>query len=240
MNSSLKTSLSTRFRNARDVKLRDALARAPRHGEALRILDLGGRTEYWKRVGYDFLTELGVSITLQNLHESEIVPDPGAPKGLFDWAIGNACDLDHADKSFDFTHSNSVIEHVGLWREMEAFASEARRVGVSYYVQTPNFWFPVEPHFWSFPMNHWLPRPMRAGLMRHMKLATAGKAKDVGEAYRFVDSARLLTKGQMRFLFPEAEISAERVALLPKSLIATYIGSTSKSPTGAKQEGLHG
>ena len=219
----LKQRLSTRFREARDVALREALSRAPRAGDSLRILDLGGRADYWRRVGYDFLEEIGARITLQNLHESEFVRDGDAPRGMFDWAVGDACNLSHADNSFDFCHSNSVIEHVGLWPQMEAFAAETRRVAPSHYVQTPNFWFPVEPHFWAFPMNHWLPRPMRAGLMQHMKLATSGKARDTGAAYAYVDSARLLTRGQMRYLFPDSEISSERVAFLAKSLIATYI-----------------
>ena len=223
MPKTVRDRLSDNFRTNRDERLRDTIRSLPRSNSTLSILDLGGRVNYWERLGYDFLLEHNVQISIQNLHESEIVRDPTAPEGLFDFVVGNACSLDYDDNAFDFCHSNSVIEHVGLWRDMRDFATETRRVARSHYVQTPNFWFPIEPHFVSFPMNHWLPRPMRAGLMRRMKLATAGKAKDLGKAYDFVDSARLLTAGQMRFLFPESDIVYERLALLPKSIMAIHI-----------------
>lgn len=225
MQQATKQRISESFRGKRDKFLRDLLSQAPKRNGVLQILDLGGRTAYWKRLGYDFLTAIGARVTVQNLYQSEIENDPDIPSGLFEFATGNACALNYPDKHFDFCHSNSVIEHVGLWRDMEAFARETRRSAHSYYVQTPNFWFPIEPHFSSFPMNHWLPRPVRAELMMRMNLATAGKAGDVGAASTFVDSARLLTKRQMGFLFPESELKLERVALLPKSIIAYHIAS---------------
>ncbi len=219
----LKERLSAHFRAGRNHKLRAALKDAPRKDAKLHILDLGGRTAYWRGVGYDFLVDLNAHVTIQNLHESEYIPDPAAPEDLFDWTANDACSLRYEDNAFDFCHSNSVIEHVGVWRHMEAFAHETRRVAPSHYVQTPNFWFPIEPHFWAFPMNHWLPRPIRAELMQRMKLATAGRADNIGLASSFVDSARLLTRGQMRFLFPDSILTSEKVAMLAKSWIATRI-----------------
>ncbi len=220
----MQSALSTYFRRGRDAALRALIARVPRQGEGLRILDLGGRANYWQRLGFDWLAGQGAKITLLNLSEAEFSPVDDAPEGLFENVIGNACALDFADGAFDLAHANSVIEHVGLWREMVAFAEETRRVGRAYYVQTPNFWFPVDPHFWKLPFLHWLPRPTRAMLLRALPLATAGRARDTGQAYAFTDSNVLLTRGQMRYLFPEAEIAAERVALLPKSYIAIHDG----------------
>lgn len=212
--------LSDRFRARRDVLLRRVIALAPRQGETLRILDLGGRGVYWRRVGLDFLREQKVTVDILNLTTSE---HQAAEEGgdVFSYVVGNACALDYADGSYDLCHANSVIEHVGLWRDMELFAGEVRRVAPAYFVQSPNFWFPVDPHYWRLPFQHWLPRPIRARLMEWLPLAHPGRrAADLAEAFTLVDSSRMLCRRQMAWLFPDAELHAERVLFLPKSFTA--------------------
>ena len=59
------------------------------------------------------------------------------------YVVADGCHLPFADDAFDMAFSNSVIEHVP---DHEAFSRELARVGRSYYVQTPNKWFPIEPH----------------------------------------------------------------------------------------------
>jgi hypothetical protein len=227
--SNLRERVSTHFRAKRDVVLRNTLWRAARGRDTLRILDLGGRPDYWRRVGYRFLEIIGAQIVLLNVREAEIATeDEDAPEGMFRWEVGDARALDYPDYTFDLCHSNSVIEHVGLWEDMASFAAETRRVAPSYYVQTPNFWFPVEPHFYAFPMNHWLPRPLRAKLMMTMNLATAGRADNIGHAHQMVDSARLLTAAQMQFLFPEADPHYMQARLLAKSLLAIYVSGETR------------
>ena len=223
----MKKYLSERFRRRRDVLLRSLIEACPRREETLRILDVGGRPEYWGRVGYQFLAERNVRITLLNLDLTEMSDRNTGAGDLFEYVVGNGCCLDYPDNHFDFCHSNSVIEHVGLWRDMQAFAREARRVASTHYVQTPNFWFPIDPHFWRFPLYHWFPRPIRAQLLKTFPLATAGRAPDTATAYSFVDSSRLLSKDQMRALFPDSEMRAERLFLLAKSYIAI---SSSRTP----------
>lgn len=221
----MKDRLSHAFRSRRDEHLRQVLAECPRQGSQLRILDIGGRTAYWHRVGIDFLRGIDARITLLNLTADEIAVDAsggatGDTGDLFETAVGSGCALDYADGAFDLCHSNSVIEHVGLWRDMVAFAAETRRVAPAHYVQSPNFWFPIDPHFWGLPGYHWLPRPTRASLLRAFPLATGGRATDVGHGFEMVDAVRLLTRSQMRFLFPDSELTAERLFLLPKSYTA--------------------
>jgi hypothetical protein len=104
-----------------------------------------------------------------------------------------------------------VIEHVGDWVRMEAFASECRRLAPSYYVQTPYFWFPIEPHF-SAPFFHWKSEQSRARALMKRPHGFSEKAADVGAAMRDVQHARLLDKTQFRFLYPDAEHFDEKSA----------------------------
>jgi hypothetical protein len=125
----------------------------------------------------------------------------------------------YASNAFDITHSNSVVEHVGDWARQVAFAKEVSRVSRGYFVQTPNFWFPLEPHCMTF-FFHWLPKPTRVWLMMHFTLGHWKKAVSVDDAVRKVDSARLLNRAMFRTLFPDAELTTERLLGLPKSLMA--------------------
>jgi SAM-dependent methyltransferase len=67
--------------------------------------------------------------------------------------------LPFADGAFDLVYCSSVVEHVPPARR-GAFAAELRRVGRGFYVQTPAFSFPVEPHA-LLPFAHWLPVSLR-------------------------------------------------------------------------------
>ncbi len=213
-------SLSTKLRRRRDIQLRSLISSIAETRGGITILDLGGTLEYWQRVGFDFLREQGARITLLNRQSSEL-SDVTAYSDVFEVAVGDACDLSqYADRVFDLVHSNSVIEHVETWANMKAFAAETRRVGGSYYVQTPYFWFPIDPHFYKVPFFHWLPRPTRASILNRFSIAYSGRIDDIGMAYEIVDRARLLDGRQFRYLFPDAAISFERFSGLPKSLLA--------------------
>jgi hypothetical protein len=132
----------------------------------------------------------------------------------------DGCDLGSlADLPFQIAHSNSVIEHVGDWERMVAFAEEIARVAPMYYVQTPNYWFPVEPHSMT-PFFHWLPRTVRVWLVLHFRLGQWRRAETKDEALRTVESARLLDRRAFQTLFKTAHIATERFFGLPKSLIA--------------------
>src|SRR4051794_26662392 len=61
--------------------------------------------------------------------------------------------LPFADNEFDLAYSNSVLEHVN---DRAGLAREIRRVARSWWVQTPAFSFPIEPHA-LLPFAHWLP-----------------------------------------------------------------------------------
>ena len=68
-------------------------------------------------------------------------PDYPGPFVRADAAAG----LPFADGEFDLVYCSSVIEHVPPARRA-AFAAEIRRVGRGWFVQTPAWSFPLEPH----------------------------------------------------------------------------------------------
>jgi hypothetical protein len=178
-----------------------------------RILDIGGRLPYWQALE-PLWRDRPCHITLVNL-ASEAVPDE-----RFASLAGDARDLGQlADLSFDLVHSNSVIEHVGLWRDQCKMAREIRRLARRYFVQTPNYWFPVEPHF-RLPFIHWLPEPWRVSIVMRRACGFYPRACSRDQAHRILDDARLIDARSMAELFPDAVIERERFAGFTKSLIA--------------------
>ncbi len=180
------------------------------------VLDLGGSEKYWL-IGEDF-----IKANRERLHFTIINPEAQESKdsALFTFSIGDATDLAlFKGKSFDFVHSNSVIEHVGDWSAIQRFAENSRNLGTRYYMQTPNFWFPYEPHF-RFPGFQWLPASARALLMTKMKLGFFKRMDSYAEAKDHVDSIRLLSARQVKHLFPDASVKREWVFGLAKSIMA--------------------
>jgi 2-polyprenyl-3-methyl-5-hydroxy-6-metoxy-1,4-benzoquinol methylase len=123
---------------------------------------------------------------------------------------GDATAMPFGDGEFDVAFSNSVIEHVPKAQQL-AFADEVRRVARRYFIQTPNRYFPIEPHY-QFPLFQFLPERVRRALNRRFTLGW--QPKGVWE------DITLLSAGDLRRLFPDAEIHRERVLGLTKSLIA--------------------
>src|SRR5207247_1510773 len=82
--------------------------------------------------------------------------------------------LPFEDGAFDLAYSNSVIEHLPVERRA-AFARELRRVARGWWVQTPAFSFPVEPHA-LLPFAHWLPARARRAYWR---LGAAGSWEEI-------------------------------------------------------------
>jgi hypothetical protein len=178
-----------------------------------RVLDLGGNSSYWRDLETVWRGR-NLKFTLVNT-----VPETGL-SGPFTAVNADARQMaQFADKSFDIVHSNSVLEHVGRWKEMRAFAEEIRRLAPSYFVQTPYYWFPLEPHF-RVPFFNWLPEPVRLSLVMWRGCGAFPRAETVDDAVRFIEDSNLLDQKRFRALFPDAEIRRERVFGLTKSLIA--------------------
>jgi hypothetical protein len=91
-----------------------------------------------------------------------------------------------------------------------------------YYLQTPNYWFPVEPHYRTIGFQ-WLPTGARASLLAKRPRGFRS-ATDYDAAMENIESVNLLSYGQMRRLFPDAEIIRERFLFLTKSFMAVRRG----------------
>jgi len=177
----------------------------------LKILDLGGTCNFWKQMGYENKTE--IEILLLNLEVQET-----SVKNIRSIA-GDACDLSQfIDKHFDIVFSNSVIEHVGNFQRQKEMAKEIIRVGKGFFVQTPNYWFPLEPHFLFFGF-HYMPLWLKTYFVQNFSLGWMGQHKDKEKALEVADSVHLLSKGQLRKLFPNAKILNEYFIGLVKSVM---------------------
>jgi 2-polyprenyl-3-methyl-5-hydroxy-6-metoxy-1,4-benzoquinol methylase len=177
-----------------------------------RILDIGGTQSYWMALEEAWRGR-NVHITVANLERE------ATTSSRFTGIAGDARKLELTDNSFDVVHSNSVIEHVGSFEDMRRMAGEVRRLAPRYFVQTPNFWFPVEPHFRT-PAFHYLPKAVRLAIVKRRACGFYPKAQSDAEAQKFIDDASLISMRQMRLLFPDATVHRENFYGLSKSLIA--------------------
>lgn len=180
------------------------------------IIDIGGTKTYWNILPKSYLSEKNVRITVVNLPSGELLPENDE---IFSFAQGDGCYLTaFSEKSFHIAHSNSVIEHVGSWENMQLFSKEIKRVAEQYYLQTPNYWFPVEPHFMT-PFFHWFPKSFRAKLLMLFKLGWYPKANSLKNAIGMVETCNLLSRKDLKKLFPNADFYTEKIGFLNKSFV---------------------
>jgi hypothetical protein len=161
------------------------------------VLDVGGTKAFW-RLWENEVNWSQTQITCVNIDcEPEKEQDGQARVQMM---FGDACNLAGIeDGAYDIVFSNSVIEHVGSWQHMRAMAREVKRIAPRYLVQTPNFWFPIEPHA-RFPFLHWLPEPIAYRLVMKRKCGFWDKQDSVSGAVEIVQSAKLIDMSQMRAL----------------------------------------
>jgi hypothetical protein len=132
----------------------------------------------------------------------------------------DACRLPFADKSFDIVFSNAVIEHVPS-AQQKLMASEIMRVGRSWFITTPNFWYPIELHH-KIPLFQYFPR----SLQRTIQVCF--------NTWPEWDTISLLTGRQFKRIFPGSKLLKVRVTFWPETLIVFHCGAErhSKSRDG--------
>jgi hypothetical protein len=200
------SSLANRLRTKRFKQFEALVAPLPR---PLRILDVGGEVAFWENRGW--ATRSDIQIFSLNLVAQERKHDNIHP------VVGDATNLSEFDNgSFDVAFSNSVIEHLFNWENQRRMAAEIQRVGKAFWVQTPNFWFPMEPHF-HVPGWQWMPLQVRLFAIRRWRCGWRGPCPDPQKAREVIEELRLLKQSDLLDMFPGATLIPERFCGLVKS-----------------------
>jgi hypothetical protein len=197
------TSLSGR---ARSKRWRVFAETFPEIGE-MSVLDLGGDARAWR-----LAPVRPAHVVLLNIFPQE-VQEPWMTA-----VVGDACSPPADISAADLIYSNSVIEHVGGHWRRERFA-ESVHAADRYWVQTPNRYFPIEPHF-MLPWLQHLPHRAQEVVVTKWPLGNYASVIDRSQALRHLLDIELLSETDMRFYFPDAEIFCERLFGLTKSFVA--------------------
>ncbi len=197
-------SLTHRFRQQR---LEEFNRRFPNLAD-MRVLDLGGTAVSWSVLGLR-----PASVTVVNLdHDGKSPPEP-----WMEIVHGDACAGGFGE--YDLVFSNSLMEHLGGHARRRQFANVVQESAPAWWVQTPYRYFPIEPH-WVFPGFQFLPFRMRVLICQHWSMLNMPACQDPAEAADLVASTELISGTEMRTYFPNSEIWYERIAGIPKSLVA--------------------
>jgi hypothetical protein len=186
--------------------------------EGMRVLDLGGTAEAWRRA-----TIRPAHVTVLNLFE----PGESDDSRLLP-VTGDACAATvalaaaGAETTYDLVFSNSLLEHVGGHAQRMALAREVRALAPRHWVQTPYRYFPVEPH-WLFPGLQFLPLAARSQVAAMWPLVHS-RPENIAAAMSEVQWTELIGIAELKAYFPHSTIDKERMAGLPKSLIAISRG----------------
>ncbi len=194
---------------ARTKRFQTLLARFPDFRE-MSVLDIGGDVRDWKSRP----NARPAHVTILS-HETPMLEDPEP------WMTplhADACDSKAVPIGFDLIYSNSVIEHVGGPYRRRQFAENIRRAGPHCWIQTPYRYFILEPHF-VFPGFQFLPLAIQSHIAKRWPLAVPYAYPEVNPTGYCLEHD-LLSKTELRLLFPMADILHERVGGFTKSLVA--------------------
>ena len=142
-----------------------------------------------------------------NLNPENVYGYQQAHRGRgFEAVLADGCCLPFPGESFDIVFSNAVIEHVTP-EQQQQMAREILRVGRSWFVTTPNFWFPVEMHH-KLPLFQFLPRPLQERVQHKYHTWPEG------------EPINLLTARKFLRLLPGSQLLKTRITFFPETLIA--------------------
>lgn len=177
-----------------------------------RVLDIGASGEVFLRYTFEDIYPHPERIIAGGYALNEVAsarhyyPQPN-------YAVFDGCALPFPDKSFDLVFSNAVIEHILGPGRQQRFAQEVMRVGKSWFVTTPNYWFPFESHY-HLPFIQFMPVGVQREYNRLLgSHIPKGTTQELG----------LLSARQLQRLFPGSGIAKVRVTFWPETLAAYHI-----------------
>lgn len=177
----------------------------------MKILDIGGFNDSLKFLDKQILKNN--RLTILNIEKIDVIHEN------INFILGSGTDESlFAENEFDLVISNSVIEHVSTFVLQSKLVKNIYYWGKKHFVQTPNYYFPIEPHF-LFPFFQFLPIKIRAFILTKISLGTFSKEKNYVKAKEIVSSVRLLKKSDLRALFPGAKIVKEKFVFFTKSYV---------------------
>lgn len=188
----------------------------------IKVIDLGGSFEMWRRWGGIDWARLDV--TLVNNHHLDKSHDGECRPGMFvrevrrDMRSLTAEDL----SEFDVVFSNSAIEHLSSWADQKRVAAAIVASKKPYFVQVPDRLSPIDPHFPSpfVPFFAVYPRALKEILLRFNRLGSGSSSPNFSSARLRMSYYNPLGRSDLRELFPDSNISRQVVRGVSVSLIA--------------------
>jgi len=152
------------------------------------------------------------TVVTLNLNPGALSPSHVPAAESFVKIIGDGRVLPLRDKGVDLVLCDNVIEHVSE-QVREGFVTELRRVAKrGFFITTPNYWFPFEPHY-HMPLFQFLPPRSREWLLRR---ASFGFVTDPSEVIS------LLSRRDLQRLLPHATVSGIGFTPFPETLVAWW------------------
>jgi hypothetical protein len=211
------TAIQERFSLAARRRMFELWQRFARPLQGAKVLDIGSTPDRERRDSNCMLPwfkDAGADVSPYSPEDIQGLGD-AFPFAKILPSMGFGAPIPAADKTYDWSASSAVLEHVGGVDAQIAFIAESARVANGLFLTTPNRWHWLEFHT-KLPLIHWAPREAHRAMLRAL-----GRTLWAQESHlRLVGSAELEALAQ-RALGQEFTFRIETVWALgmPSNLV---------------------